>query len=136
MTLTLNDPHERARLAKANWGLLGLFVLVTLGGWAAFGLDFALGALVGCIVVAINFYLSQYLLARLFVSGQARFPVVVFYILKFALAMAVLFAGLFYFQVDLWGVMAGLSTLMIISLLSSFFGTPSEAAEDQQHPTE
>lgn len=135
MTLTLNDPHERARLAKANWGLLGLFVLVTLGGWAAFGLDFASGALVGCIVVAINFYLSQYLLARLFVSGQARFPVVVFYILKFALAMAVLFAGLFYFQVDLWGVMAGLSTLMIISLLSSFFGTPSEAAEDQQ-PTE
>lgn len=131
MTPTLNDPAERARLFKANWGLLGLFALVILGGWAAFGVDFAQGALVGCIVVAINFYLSQFLLARLFVTGQARFPVVVFYILKFGLAMAVLFAGLFYLQVDLWGVMAGLSTLLIISLLTSFFG-PTQPAEETE----
>ena len=113
------------RLKKINLVLLALFFTVTALGGLVFGLDFAKGALVGCVVVAINFYLSQYLLARLFLPNQAKVPVVIFYILKFGLSMALLLVSLIFFQIDIWGVMVGLSTLFVVSLFANFFG-PSQ----------
>ncbi|MDT8447052.1 MAG: ATP synthase subunit I [bacterium] len=129
MNPVLQSDGERRRLKRTNWGLFGLMILVVGGGALAFGLDFGKGALVGSIVVAINFYLSQILLARLFKPGQARFPVAVFYILKLGLSMGFLFIAMSQFNIDLWGVMAGLTTLPLISLLTSFFGT-AQPAED------
>jgi len=135
MNLNEINPAEAARLKKINLSLLVLFAIVIGSGELAFGLDFAKGALVGCIVVAFNFYMSQYLLARLFVPGQPRGPIVTFYLLKFGLSMAFLIVSLLYFKVDLWGVMAGLSTLFLIMLLTSFFRAstaPEQPTEEQQ----
>jgi len=135
MNPTKKNTKEAARLKRINLALLALFGVVIGPGGLAFGLDFGKGALVGCLVVAINFYFSQYLVARLFVPGQARFPVVVFYIIKFGLSMALLLVSLLYFNVDLWGVMAGLSTLFVISLFANFLGSaPEPETEAEEKP--
>jgi len=130
MTQTPNSPADAERLKKINLSLVVSFVLLIGAGRFAFGLDFAKGALVGCIVVAFNFYMSQYLLARLFIPGQPRGRLITFYIFKFGLSMAFLIVSLLHFKVDLWGVMAGLSTLFLITLLASVFG-PTKVAENE-----
>ncbi|OGH00089.1 MAG: hypothetical protein A2600_00260 [Candidatus Lambdaproteobacteria bacterium RIFOXYD1_FULL_56_27] len=134
MDPTPKTTEKNHTLRTLNRGLLGLFFLVTALGGLAFGLDFAKGALVGCIVVAINFYLSQFLMARLFFSGHAKAPVLVMYLLKFGLSMGLLWIAMTHFNADLWGIMAGLSTLFVISLWASFLGkTAPEPEQTESH---
>ncbi|OGG95352.1 MAG: hypothetical protein A2508_05325 [Candidatus Lambdaproteobacteria bacterium RIFOXYD12_FULL_49_8] len=131
----IKDPREKKRLTRTNLGLLSLITLTCGGGWAAFGVDFALGALVGSAVVAFNFYASQFLMARLFISGQPKAPVAVFYVLKFGISMAFLFLAVTRYKMDTWGIMAGLATLPLISLGSSLMAGGPEA-ESNNHLSE
>lgn len=118
--MTIKDPTERKKLFKLNASLLLIFVVLIGGGYLAQGLDFAKATLVGCIVVAINFFLSQRLLGRLLFEKKLRVVLVLSYLFKFALSMAILFFAVTRWNMDLIGLMLGLSSIFLSVVFTTF----------------
>lgn len=116
--MAIKDPIERKRLLKLNLSLLIIFAVLVGGGYAFQGLDFAKATLVGCIVVAINFFLSQRLLGQLLLEKKMRGVLVLSYIFKFALSMVILFLAVTRWDMDLIGLMLGLSSIFLSVVIS------------------
>jgi len=126
----MKDPIERKRLFQLNLSLMLIFVALVAGGYAAQGLDFAKATLVGCIVVAINFFLSQRLLGRLLVEKKMQAALLLSYLFKFALSVAILFFAVTRWNMDVIGLMLGLSSIFLSVVLSTFFRATPEESND------
>ena len=128
--MAIKDPIEKKRLLKLNLSLLLVFVTLTGGGYVVEGLDFAKATLVGCVVVAINFFLSQRLIGQLMVEQKMRAALLLSYLFKFALSVIILFLAVTRWNMDLIGLMLGLSSIFLSVVLSTFLrGTP-EGSDD------
>ncbi len=126
--MTIKNPIERKRLFRLNLSLLLIFAVLVGGGYLAQGLDFAKAILVGCIVVAINFFLSQRLIGQLMVEKKMRAALLLSYLFKFALSVTILFFAVTRWNMDLIGLMLGLSSIFLSVVLSTFFrGSPEES---------
>lgn len=82
-------------------------------GWAAMGLDFTLGVLLGFFVVLVNVFWTKNLVKTTILAGKPRGLFTVFYFLKFGLTAGVLVVAITRFEMDPFGVLAGLSALML-----------------------
>lgn len=129
--MAIKDPTERKRLLGLNLSLILIFIALVAGGYAFQGLDFAKATLLGCIVVAINFFLSQRLLGQLLLEKKMRAVLLLSYLFKFALSVSILFLAVTRWKMDLIGLMLGLSSIFLSVVLSTFFrGTPKEKSDD------
>jgi len=128
--MAIKDPIEQRRLFKLNVSLLLVFAVLVGGGYAVEGLDFAKATLLGCIVVAINFFLSQRLLDRLFFEKKLRVSLVLSYLFKFALSVAVLFFAVTRWNMNVIGLMLGLSSIFLSVVLTTFFKVEHHEEKD------
>ena len=127
----LNDPLERKRILHLNLVILVIFVAFPVAGYFYSGLDFMKATLIGCGVVAFNFFSSQFLLAKVVLESRAVFRLIVWYLIKFALSVAVLFVAVVQWQVDLVGLMIGLSSVVISTVISSLMRGEVPQQEDE-----
>lgn len=128
--MAIKDPIERKRLFQLNLSLLLIFAALVGGGYAVQGLDFAKATLVGCIVVAINFFLSQRLLGRMLIEKKMQAALLLSYLFKFALSVAILFFAVTRWKMDVIGLMLGLSSIFLSVVLSTFFRATPEEGDD------
>ncbi len=125
---TLSDPIERKRILYLNVVILIVFFIFPVGAYFYSGLDFAKATLIGCGVVAFNFFLSQFLIAKIVLEKQAVFRLIVWYLIKFSVSVAILFAAVVKWKVDTIGLMIGLSSVVVSTVISALLrgDTPSE----------
>lgn len=118
MTL-IKDPTEKKRVMVLNLSLLGVFAVFIGGGYWYDGLDFAKGTLVGCFVVAINFFVSQRLVGNLILEKSLKPYLLIAYLMKFGVSALILFVAIVKFKVDEVGVMLGLSSILLSTMFSA-----------------
>ncbi|MFH2129825.1 MAG: ATP synthase subunit I [bacterium] len=125
--MTIKDPIEKKKIVRLNLTLLLIFAGLIGGGYAFKGVDFAKGTLVGCIVVAINFFISQRLLGQLILEKKLQVRLLLSYLFKLTLSIVILFLAVTRLKVDLIGLMLGLSSIFFSVVLSTLFkGTPEK----------
>jgi hypothetical protein len=117
--MTLKDPTEKRRVFIFNLALLAVFALLTVGGWWLGGVDFAKATLVGCIVVAINFFVSQRLVTQFIAERTARLNLLIVYLFKLAVSVLILFVAVTRLQLDPVGLMLGLSSIIVATVIST-----------------
>ncbi len=117
--MKIKDPTERKRIFVLNASLLGIFIAFIVGGYGFGGLDFAKGTLIGCLVVAINFFVSQRLVGNMILEGSLTPILLVAYLTKLAVSVVILFVAVVKWQVDVVGLMLGLSSILFSSLVST-----------------
>ncbi len=117
--MKIKDPIEKTRVLKLNLSLLFIFVVLIGGGYAAVGVDFAKGTLIGCVVVAINFFISQRLIGKLILEKKLQVNLLLSYFFKLALSIIILFLAVTRLKTDLIGLMLGLSSIFFAVVLST-----------------
>ncbi|MCP4752173.1 MAG: hypothetical protein GY866_14850 [Proteobacteria bacterium] len=117
--MSIKDPIERKRIFVLNVTLLAIFAALVLGGYWFQGLDFAKATLIGCIVVAINFFVSQRLISRLILEKTININLLVVYVFKLGISIAILFVAVTRLQMDPVGLMLGLSSIVFATVIST-----------------
>ncbi|MBU2510612.1 ATP synthase subunit I [bacterium] len=128
--MKIKDPTDRKRLVVLNTSLLVIFALLVLGSYWFGGVDFAKGTLVGCIVVAINFFVSQRLVGNLILEKSLNPILVIAYLAKLGVSILILFIAVIKLQVDVVGVMLGLSSVLFSSIATAFVRKQSEPQDE------
>ncbi len=116
--MTLKDPIERKRVSVLNLTLVGILALLPLGGYLVNGIDFAKATLVGCLVVAINFFVSQRLLGRVIRERTIPIALLMLYLGKLGISALIIYYAIKY-RMDPWGLMIGLSSIFWATIISS-----------------
>jgi hypothetical protein len=120
MTLIrVNDENIQPVIVK---GSLILLIVMTFAGISACSLRFALSALAGGVLVLVNHCWLGSIMARI-LAGQAenatRYALIRYLLRLFLIALAVIV--LFRLNVDIAGLFAGLSILVITTVLVSAY---------------
>ena len=118
--MKIKDPTEQKKIFVLNISLIGIFAVFILGGYWFGGVDFAKGTLVGCVVVAVNFFISQQLGKKLIEEGSVKPALLIAYFLKLGVTVLIMFVAINRFQVNTWGIMFGLSSILISSVFTIF----------------
>ena len=117
------DTHEQKNLMALNfitYSFLFLIPLVSL--W--FGLDYAIGALLGCFLVFFNLMIMKKVVEVLLQKRKAPAILTIIYLLKLSFIGAFLYFTLAYFQFDpkvIIGTLVGLSSLFLIALSAALY---------------
>ena len=125
----MKDPIERRRVGILNLTLLGVFLLFTMSGYIAVGLDFAKAILIGCLVVAINFFVSQRLLGKVLQKGKIPAALLTLYLGKLGISAVIIYYAIKY-RMNPWGLMLGLSSIFLAVIFSSLMR--GEAVSEKQ----
>ncbi len=118
--MKIKDPIERRKVFVLNTALLLVFGLFVAGGYWFSGVDFAKGTLLGCVVVAINFFVSQRLVGQLMLEQSLKPGLLVIYLLKFGISGLIIFLAVTRWQIDIPGIMLGLSSILVASVATAF----------------
>ncbi len=119
------DIMSPRHLKVANWVMLGVLVLV---GWLWQGGGFALGVLVGGLVVVINFHLLHHALKGTLEragreaedsKGRARAWFAARQMLRFFALLAVIYLLVTRGWVNIIGLVVGLSTVVLTLILAA-----------------
>ena len=128
--MTIKDPIERRRVFVLNITLLVIFGVLILGGYWFSGLDFAKATLIGCTVVAINFFISQRLIARLIVEKKLQVNLLITYIFKLGVSILILYYAVTSLRVDSVGLMLGLSSILFATVISTLLRKTREQPDE------
>jgi diacylglycerol kinase len=116
-------------LKIANWSVLAVLVLA---GFFWRGQEFALGILVGGLVVVINFHLLHQALRGTFGqlannpregAGQAKAWFAFRQLLRFFALLLIIFLLVSYGWVNIFGLLVGLSTVVLTLMLAALHET-------------
>lgn len=102
-----------------NTTLLTIFVILIAGSLFLLGIDFTRGILLGCSVVAINFFVSQKILARIVKDKKWQGWMLIVYLFKFSISMAILYAGVAIWNFNGWSIILGLSSIFVAVIIST-----------------
>ena len=131
MTL-LKDPVEQARLSRLyrTFFLVGPALIgIAYGVW---GLDLAKGALVGCLVVGLNLFISQRFAAKVIFEKSGISFALFIYIFKLGISILVLYIAINRFHMELLGIMLGLSSVVLAIFISSLGGNPQNKGSQEK----
>lgn len=128
--MKIKDPTEKSKLLALNISLILVFAVFIAGGYWFAGVDFAKGTLLGCFVVAINFFLSQRLVGQLLIEKTLKPALLIAYLFKFGLSGLILFLAITRWKIDIPGIMLGLSSVLIATVLSVFARKPEQPADE------
>lgn len=129
--MIIKDPIERKKTFVINTTLIIVFILMIVGSYWFAGVDFAKATLVGCLVVAINFFVSQRLIAKLIFEKSLQLNLLVAYIFKLTISALILFFAVTRFKVDPLGLMIGLSSILVATVISTIVGSPSKPENEE-----
>ncbi len=123
--MDLTSPRQ---LKIACWVVLTLLVAV---GWLWQGQEFALGILVGGLVAVINFHLLHRTLRETLgrlgqvaeedVAGRAKAFFAARQLLRFFALLAIIFLLVGHGWVDIFGLLVGLSTVVVTLILAAIY---------------
>lgn len=116
--MKLNDPNERKHVILLNLSLLAVFAIMPIGGYLIKGLDFAKATLLGCLVVAVNFFVSQRILGRVIQEKKLPAALLISYLGKLGISAIIIYYAIKN-QMDPWGLMIGLSSIFLAIMISS-----------------
>jgi hypothetical protein len=114
-------------LKIANWSVMAVLVVA---GYFWLGQEFALGVLVGGLVVVINFHLLHQALRGTFGqlannpregAGQARAWFAFRQLLRFFVLLAIIFLLVGQGWVNIFGLLLGLSTVVLTLMLAALY---------------
>ena len=128
--MSIKDPIERKKVFVLNMTLLAIFAVLTLGGYWFRGLDFAKATLIGCTVVAINFFVSQRLIAKLIIERKLQATLLITYIFKLGFSVLILYYAVITLRVDSIGLMLGLSSILFATVISTLLRRPRPQTDD------
>ncbi len=128
--MKIKDPIERKRILVLNVSLLLIFAILIGGGYAVEGVDFAKGTLIGCIVVAINFFVSQRLVGQLIIEKSVHPVLLLVYFFKLGASVLILFVAVVKYNFDKVGLMLGLSSIIFAVVLSTLVRKTPEIEDD------
>ena len=128
--MKIKDPIEKKRLMVLNASLLIVFIGFVGGSYLLSGVDLAKGTLVGCVVVAINFFLSQRLVGQLILEGSVKPLLLIAYTFKLGFSILILFVAVVKWQLDVRGLMLGLSSFLFSVVISAFLRKPATPEDE------
>lgn len=128
--MEIKDPIEKKRVYTLNLLVVLVFLVFIAGSYWFAGVDFAKGTLLGCLLIAINFFLSQRLVGQLLIDKKLRPVLLVAYLFKFGISGLILFFAIVRWQISIPGIMLGLSSILIASILSVFFRKPAVTGDE------
>ncbi|MDX2469944.1 MAG: hypothetical protein QNL04_05135 [SAR324 cluster bacterium] len=127
----MTDPLERAKLKRLNLVMVISLISINIVTYFALGLDLALGSLVGCVVVGLNFFLSQRVAAKILYDDAGTSFALIIYVFKLGASVVILFVAVQKFGIKLEGILIGLSTVVIGVLINSMMTKPKVTTEEQ-----
>jgi hypothetical protein len=86
--------------------------------------------LLGCVVVAINFFVSQRLVELLVLEKSLKPGVIIAYLLKFGLSGLLIFVAVVKWGLNIPGIMLGLSSVLLASVATVFVRKPAGSADE------
>lgn len=106
-----------------------IFLLILLGcgggllivAWLWGGLDFATAELLGFLVVALNTYWTKRAVKSVLFDSRPKALLTVTYLFKLGLTAFILYYGIVHYQIDPLGVLLGLTSLLLATLIFAFF---------------
>lgn len=128
--MLIKDPTERRRTLIINTTLIIIFILMIISSYWYSGIDFAKATSVGCFIVAINFFVSQRLIARLITEKTLQISLLFAYIFKLTISALILFFAVTRLKLDPLGLMIGLSSILLAVVISAMFKS-SPPIEDE-----
>lgn len=128
--MKIKDPIERRKVLVLNAALLTVFGVFIAGSYWFRGVDFAKGTLLGCVVVAINFFISQRLVGQLMLEQSLKPGLLFIYLLKFGISGLIIFLAVTRWQIDIPGIMLGLSSILVASVATAFVRKQAETGDE------
>ena len=125
----MTDPLEREKLKRLNLVMILSLLVVPLGTYLTVGLDLAIGSLVGCVVVGLNFFLSQRVAAKILYDEAGTSFALLIYVFKLGASVVILFVAVQKFGIRLEGILIGLSTVVIGVVINSMMSKPKVTTE-------
>ena len=110
------SPESRV-LSRFSLILFALTPLITGVSWLIDGVDFAFAALVGCLIVDVNFLWTRSVVRKAFLEANPRLWLGVSYSFRLGLTTLVLFIAIREIGLDPLGIAVGVSALVLASLL-------------------
>lgn len=111
-TVKINDENIITVLSVGSWILL---VLMAIAGWLLFSRHFAAGIAAGGLLAIANFYWLHSIMKRtlLLAKGKAQRFAMTRYMLRLVLIGVAVWFMIVHFNIDLIGLLVGLSVLVI-----------------------
>ncbi len=125
----MTDPMEKAKLKRLNLVMILSLIIINIVTYFALGLDLALGSLVGCVVVGLNFFLSQRVAAKILYDEAGTSFALLIYVFKLGASVVILFVAVQKFGIRLEGILIGLSTVVIGVVINSMMSKPKVTTE-------
>ena len=108
---------QEAAMRRFTWQLVAVgAVILAVSAWLA-GLDFAVGVLLGFGVILLNFIWTKSAVRSVLFSERPRGLLTLSFLVKFGITGVVLFYAILRLQVDAIGVLVGLSSLLLASVV-------------------
>jgi len=108
---------QEAAVRRFTWLLVGVGAVLLAGGLWLGGLDFSVGVLLGFVIVLLNFIWTKKAVKSILFSDRPRALLTLSFLVKFGITGVVLFYTILRLQVDAMGVLIGLSSLVLASVL-------------------
>jgi hypothetical protein len=119
------DATSPRHLKIASWAILAVLTMV---GWLAQGLDFALGVVAGGLLAVLNFHVLHYLLRQMVKqaqglshgeAGRAKTYFAVRQLVRYVLLLAIICYLVGSGRVNIFGLLLGLSTVVLTLMLAA-----------------
>ncbi|MDH5560085.1 MAG: ATP synthase subunit I [Deltaproteobacteria bacterium] len=117
--IDLKDPVEKKKLTHINATIILILFVFPLAGYFYDGVDFAKATLLGCLIVTVNFFISEFVVAKIIVENKAGLGLLVIYLIKISLTVLVLYLALKIWKLDVIGLVLGLTSVVLSTLVSS-----------------
>jgi hypothetical protein len=122
----------RRRVLKTMFLLLGaVTVALTGGAWAWAGLDTAEGVLLGCAIVAFNLLGTAHFVGAVLAERRFKGRLIASLTVKLGLTLVVLYIAVSRWGMSPVGIVIGLSSMLIVSLLYAALRPAQPPAEDE-----
>ena len=108
---------QEAAVRRFTWLLVGVGAVLLAGSAWLGGLDFGVGVLLGFAIVLLNFIWTKKAVRSILFSDRPRALLTLSFLVKFGITGVVLFYAILRLQVDAIGVLIGLSSLVLASVL-------------------
>ena len=101
--------------------LIGCGTVFLIAAWLWGGLDFASAELLGFIVVALNVYWTKRAVKSVLFDSRPKALLTVSYLFKLGLTAFILYYGIVHYQIDPLGVLLGLTSLLLATIIFALF---------------
>lgn len=109
--------EQASSLRRFTWLLVGSGIVLVAGSVWWRGLDFGVPVLLGFGVILLNFFWTKKAVKAVFYGGQPKSLLTLSFLAKFGVTAAVLFYAILRLNMDGVGVLIGLSSMILASVL-------------------